>query len=270
MAGVLFVTIGSVNATPYTFSVDQILLLGNVPGFAEDEFDDGIIAPWEIDDPTVIESDGVVTLSNPGDIDTFQVGNYSLTQEESEIRLKDNLGVEDGAGDFLTISKWLPIVPAQTQLYGMRTHLDRPFDVDLGSINIGIVNIGPLFGDFFGVSDGLSIFFQEDLEDIDVEYTQLFPINADDITESIQFSLYFDDSEDLFTGGFSLDDGATFQNPFTPIHVEMSETVFDGWELTAISYDVQNVPEPTTLLLMATGLAGLGFTRRRMAKLLML
>jgi hypothetical protein len=266
MIGVLFITSSSVGATPYAFSVDQILLLGNVPGFAEDEFDDGIIAPWEIDDPTAIESGGVVTLSNPGDIDTSQYGNYLLTEEESEIRLKDNLGVEDGAGDFIVISKWLPILPAQTQLYGMRTHLDRPFDVDLGSINIGIVNIGPLFGDYYGVSDGLSIFFQEYLVDTDVEYTQLFPVDAEDVTDSIQFSLYFDDSTDLFTGGFSLDGGATFQNPFTPVHMQMSETVFDGWELHAISYDVQRVPEPTTLLLTTLGLAGAGFARRRMSK----
>jgi hypothetical protein len=240
-----------------------ILLLGNVPGFAEDEFDDGIMAPWVIDDPTAIESGGVVTLSNPGDIDTFLDGNYLITEEESEIRFEDNLGVEDGAGDFLSLSEWLPIVPAQNQLYAMRIHMDRPLDEDLGSINIGIVNVGPLMGDAHGVPAGLSIFFEENLEASEIENRQIFPVEAEDITDSILFSLYFDDSTDLFTGGFSLDGGAMFQSPFAPIHRQMNEVVFDGWELNAASYDYQTVPEPTTLLLMATGLAGLGFTGRK-------
>jgi hypothetical protein len=263
MIGMLSVTIGRANATPYAFSVDEILLLGNIPGFAEDNFDDGVMAPWEVDHPTAIESSGVVTLSNPGDIDSFQIGNYLITEEVSEIRLIDNLGVENGAGDFVTTSRWLPIVPAQTQLYGMSTYLDSPLDVYTRAINIGIINVGPLFGDIFEAPAGLGIYFQQDLSGIDVEYTQLFPIDADDITDSILFSTYFDDSTDLFTGSFSLDGGATFLSPFTPIYTQMNEAVFDGWELNAISYDVQSVPEPTSFLLMATGLVGVGFCRKK-------
>jgi hypothetical protein len=263
MVCMLFVTIGRANATPYAFSVDQTLILGNVPGFVEDNFDDGVMAPWVIDYPTAIESGGVVTLSNPGDSDSFQIGNYLITEEESEIRLEDNLGVVNGAGDFIATSRWLPIIPAHTQIYGMSTYLDSPLDVYTGAIHIGIINVGPLFGDIFDTPAGLGIFFQEDLEGIDVEYTQLFPIDADDISDSILFSTYFDDSTDLFTGSFSLDGGATFLSPFTPIYTHMNEAVFDGWGLHAISYDVQSVPEPATFLLMATGLAGFGFFARK-------
>jgi hypothetical protein len=47
----------------------------------------------------------------------------------------------------------------------------------------------------------------------------------------------------------------------------MHEAVFDGWELTAVSYEVESVPEPSTYLLMITGLAGLGFTCWRKIKI---
>lgn len=265
--GGLFIVAGRVAATPYAFSVDQIMLQGNVPGFAVDDFDDGIIAPWAISFPTVVESGGVVTLSNPGKIDISLFDNYLVSEEESVLRLNDNLGVIDGAGEFVVQSKWLPIVPAQDQFFSMCTFLDNPFGVELESINIGIFNIDPLLADLFGVPAGLTIFFEESFEEPDMEIRQLFPVAAEDIRDNILFSLYFDDSNDLFTGEFSLDGGATFQSPFDPIYVDMSEVVFSGWAFNAVSHDIQAVPEPSTLLLMTTGLAGLGFARWKKMKI---
>jgi hypothetical protein len=267
MIGVLFITVGRVNAIPYTFSVDQIMLLGNVPGFVEDEFDDGVIAPWEIDHPTAIESGGVVTLSHPGDSESAQFGNYLVTRETSQIRLTDNLGVEDGAGDFLVASRWLQVVPAQNQVFDMRTHLESTLDEDLDAINIGMFNAGPLLAELAGLPTGLNVFFAEDdSEDATPTNTQFFPITAEDIMGDILFSLYFDDSTDLFTGGFSLNGGVTFQHPFTPIHLQMSEVEFDGWELNANAYDVRSVPETSTFLLLATGLISLGLAGREKIK----
>jgi hypothetical protein len=257
MVGALFIMAGRVDATPYSFSVDQAMLLGNVPGFAVDEFDDGVLAPWWVDHPTVIESGGFATLSNPGDFDSTQVGGYLFTEEESELRLSDNLGVIDGAGDFTTISKWLPAVPEQNQMFGMSIHIvDSSFHMDLSSIDIGILNIGPLMADALDLSEGLAIFFNEDSTELNIH---LFPIIAEEITDNLLFSLYFDDSADMFSGEFSLDGGLTYQSPFAPIYTPMDGAVFDGWELYANSYDVAPVPEPSAYLLMLTGLVGLGF-----------
>jgi hypothetical protein len=265
--GALFIFAGHVAATPYSFSVDHIMLLGNLAGFVEDEFDDGVLAPWEVDDPTAIESGGVVTLSNPGNIDSYQIGNYFITEEQSEIRLVDNLGVEDGGGDFIGTSRWLPIVPEPNQLFRMRTYIDYPVSSSEVSIDIGVANIDNLFSDIFGIQAGLSIFAHEQTEDIGGGSIQLFPIAAEDIRDSILLSMYFDDSHDLFRGSFSIDGGVTILSPFDPFSVEMHEAVFDGWELTAVSYEVESVPEPSTYLLMITGLAGLGFTCWRKIKI---
>jgi hypothetical protein len=81
----LVIIVGRANATPYAFSVDQIVLTGNAPGYAEDEFNDGIIAPWLITHSTVTESAGVVTFSNPGVIEISQFKNYLVIDEESEM-----------------------------------------------------------------------------------------------------------------------------------------------------------------------------------------
>jgi hypothetical protein len=151
-------------------------------------------------------------------------------------------------------------------MYGMSTNIDNLFDEDLASINIGIFNIDQLLADIFGVPAGLTIVLQEDLEDTDEEINQLFPVAAEDITDSVLFSIYFDDSHDLFAGGFSLDVGVTFHHPFDSISIDMTEAVFDSWDLNAIAFEVQSVPEPSTCLLMMTGLAGLGFARRKKIK----
>lgn len=122
-----------------------------------------------------------------------------------------------------------------------------------------MANVGPILADIFNLSEGLNIIFESETG----AAPQLFPIAAGDITDNIQFALIFNDDTDLFTGAFSLDGGTTYQNPFNPIYSHLDHAVFADWELNATSIDVQAVPEPTTFLLMATGLVGFDLARRK-------
>lgn len=268
LIGALVLIAGSVNATPYAFSVDQIVLTGNAPGYAEDEFNDGIIAPWLINNPTVTESGGVVTFSNPGVTTINQYNNYLVIDEESEIITNNNLGIEDGLGDFDTTSKWVPILPTQNQLYGMGVHIEKPLHEDSFFINIEVINIGPLMADIFGVSAGLNIMFIQDVDGkaIDEDNLQFYSINAEDVKGNILLSVNFNDGADLFSGEFSLDGGATFLSPFSPISTQMSDAVFENWGLYGDSLDIQTIPESSTILLLTTGLFGLGFVGRKRFK----
>jgi hypothetical protein len=269
LIGALVLMTGSVNATPYAFSIDQIMLTGNVPGYAEDEFNDGIIAPpWLINNPTVRESGGVVTFSNPGVITINQYNNYLIIDEESEIVTDSNLGIEDGLGDFDVTSKWVPIFPTQNQLYGMSVHIAKPLHEDSFFINIEVIDIGPLMADIFGVSAGLNVMFGQDVDgkEIDEDNLQFISIKAEDVTDNILLSMNFNDSADLFSGEFSLDGGATFMSPFSPISTQMSDAVFESFGLYGDSLDIQTIPESSTILLLITGLFGLGFVGRKRSK----
>jgi hypothetical protein len=245
MIGTLLIITSRVDATPFAYSVDQVMVEGNLPGIAIDNFDDGILAPWILDKGTAVESGGVVTLSNPGNVISFLVDHYLVTSEESEITLDDSsVAIEDGAGDFIATSTWVSAVPAQNQRFSMLLDIEQPLGVDFELITLGIVNIGPLLADVLGSSEGLYIGFGNDVVGLTIEKTQLFPIAEGDITGDILFSLIFDDITNQVTGAFSLDGGTTFQSPFDPIYSQISEGVFADWELVATSLDIQVVPEP--------------------------
>ncbi len=106
---------------PFAFSVDRFRVVGNIPGDAVDEFEDGVLAPWLIDSGTAIESNGVVTLSGDGEgLPAFQSGHMKVFADESAIRrYNTNLGVTDGAGNFAATSTWVYVVPGEDQAFSM-------------------------------------------------------------------------------------------------------------------------------------------------------
>ena len=105
--GMLCIMSGYVNAAPFAFSVDRFQVTGNLPVNAVDEFYDGYLSPWIVDNGTAIEGSGVLTLTNPGDINTIQIDNFFITQEESEVYIANTpFMVADGAGDFVATSTW--------------------------------------------------------------------------------------------------------------------------------------------------------------------
>jgi hypothetical protein len=263
--GSLLIMAGRVDATPYSFSVDRFEFVGNLPGYFVDEFDDGVLAPWILSDGTAAESGGVITLSDPGFVSgPVRFKHLFLTTEVSTVFLPVFQLIADGAGDFQATSTWVPVVPAQNQFYSMHAAISTLAGADLQLIELGVTNAGPLIADALGISAGLYITFSTSVGGgIDVP-TQFATIAEGDITGDILLSLFFDDIADQFTGAFSLDGGATVRS-FAPFESRLGEGIFDNWEFAVGSVDAQVIPEPSTLLLLASGLAGLaGFGRKRL------
>ena len=253
--GSLLIMVGRVDATPYSFSVDRFHVVGNLPGDIVDEFDDGVLDPWSIQGGTVVESGGVVTFSDPGEVADYFQDNLHVTQERSSVEVEAATGVfavADGSGDFVVESRWLPVLPDLNLGYGMTFHYP-PSEFD--QVWIGIYNLEalalPLLGAPAGTVSGSYISFIRispgpgtGLGDMTFEY-QGVPVAASDITGDIVFRLLFDDAANSFSATYSLDDGSTFLQPFSPFSIPSltgPEDLFvelGGWSLT-----VQPVSEP--------------------------
>ena len=52
----------------FSYSVDRFEVTGNSQGTRFDEFDDGLVAPWDTFLGTAVEQGGTVTLKNPGTV----------------------------------------------------------------------------------------------------------------------------------------------------------------------------------------------------------
>jgi len=264
---ILFVSVltmsANVNAATYSFSVDSFQMAGNLPVSVVDDFNNGSIAPlWEVFDPTVVESGGTVTFSNPGTtVSSLQIGGLSnISSEMSYIGSTSpgQLQMQNGAGSFLGTSTWISATPNTNQFFTMIIS-NIVADED---ISIFVSNYDSVFANAFGVPQGLSITFGRFKDvatgDFNVQGVSILP---GDITGDILLSLAFDDTTDLFQGAYSLDGGTTFLSPFSAIAA--SSTVQEmGWNLGAESFTV--VPLPSAVWLFGSGLIGLiGIARRK-------
>ena len=81
-------------------------------------------------------------------------------------------------------------------------------------ISLGVANWGPTFADFFDMPSGLGITFYRSTDKLTWQHVL---IDENDLTAPILLKLDFEDSSDEFTASFSLDGGATYQSPFTPL-----------------------------------------------------
>jgi hypothetical protein len=251
----VFLAIGYVKAapTPYVFSVDRFQVERDLSGDVTDEFDDGALFPWSLSNGTVEESGGLLTFSNPGDLTEYHVDGHIVTTEESEVSCSEgSLLVADGAGDFTATVTLTTGAPGPNQFFLLECDLENSAG-NLDDIQIGIFNIEPgiandpdiLPAPFHFYPAGLSITFLND-EDPGVT-PQSALIVPGDIAGDILLSLIFNDEMNQFTATYSLDGGATVLSPFSAIdsHFEQADSM--GWELTAISLDVQSNTLTTTI-----------------------
>jgi hypothetical protein len=255
------------SGTSYTSSLDSTEILGNSFGTFVDNFDDNVLDPsvWGVRNPTVVESGGVVTFSSPGNIRGGCSNGYCMTQESSGIAT-DNHAVFDGQGDFTWTSTWLPGLPNPNQLFGVGFSYACIPGVEQcnGGLGMAVGNIEGIVADILGLSPGLNLFFYGGFQPPQIplyNYAQAFSISPADITGEIVMQLAFNDSTDIVNAAFSLDGGASFLTPFSP--VQTGPIGLGILSAGAQSWSLRSVPEPSTPTLFAVGIVGLGFAYRR-------
>ena len=98
--------------TVFRYQVDSFQLSDPVRGVEVDNFDDGVLYPWVTNGlGTAVESDGVVTLSNPGVHSGFAPLIPDVVLDRSDIFAPTQYAVAKGLGSFEATSTWIPILP---------------------------------------------------------------------------------------------------------------------------------------------------------------
>jgi hypothetical protein len=225
---------GATAAASYSFSLDRFETVGNLPGHAVDEFDDGVV-DWEVHDPTVTEDGGVLTFSTPGNILPFDLPACSGYSEMSYV--SQGAGpflVQNGAGDFVGTSTWIRAIPGPSQFFKM----NFGYGVDGGNVTDGSLklwNFSPWEADCLGIpSAGLYVVWGMSGE-TDTEY-EVLAVSASDITGDVIFEMTFHDADNEITARFSLDGGSTFQTPFQPIPCTWPEEEYGDFGCGAESH----------------------------------
>jgi hypothetical protein len=260
--GLLFITTEHSNAATYAFMIDRFEIVGNSPVHFVDEFDDGTLGgEWFQFRPTVIESNGQLILSSPGQSNLGNLGNLIVQEEATAIESfhPGPLSVQDGAGDFSGISTWLPVLPGVNQMFWMEAfhHIDQD---TTESISIGVSNFESSIADALGFSTtGMGMFFLQQNPDGDL-FVQSTSLDPADVTGNILLQLSFSDNDDLFAGSYSLNGGQAFQGLFTALSPETMEGDFK-WGMHALS--LEPVPIPSAVWLLGSGLLGMIGIRRK-------
>ena len=195
-------------AADYSFKLDRFEVSGQVN--ESDEFDDGLVEPWEIHDPTVEESGGFLSLSSPGTVIGGVLDGFYYLNEMSFIGSNPRFVVENGQGDFTGISRWSPIIPGVNQWYEMEVCYEVQQDPRISiDISVGVANWDSEFAGIMGIDPGLGISFYLSG---DTFIWQHILISEDDLTsaDAVLLKLDFYDDTDEFRAGFSLDGGASY------------------------------------------------------------
>jgi hypothetical protein len=195
----------------YSFYLDRFDVSGQVN--VSDEFDDGVVAPWEIFDPTVVETGGRVSFSSPGTIESGVLDGVNYIVEMSFIGSEylSPFDVENGAGDFTGISRWDAIVPGINQWYAMDVVYEVQQEPHIGiSVSVGVANWDSDFAAIMGIEPGLGISFYRDEEDLLWRHILISEAQLTS-ADAILLKLDFYDDTDEFRAGFSLDNGVTYQ-----------------------------------------------------------
>jgi hypothetical protein len=189
---------------------------GSVGGALDfvDEFDNGTIAPdWAPLLGTAVEASGVVTLRDPGTPIPLPGFNSVVSNIENEE------GLANGAGDFTASAYWLPAVPATDTEFHFQTYAVQGLieAAGLTFTNLSAAAAAAQPGSLAGPAVSQTLTYIGSPSPPPASAT--VAVNPASITGRIVFRLAFDDATDMLTTAFSLDDGATFQSPFPPLHI---------------------------------------------------
>jgi hypothetical protein len=201
----------STAAADYSFYLDRFEVSGQVN--LSDDFDDGVLDPWVIYDPTVEETGGFVSFSNPGTIEDWVLDGVNYVTEMSFIGsgYSSDFVVENGGGDFTAVSRWSPVVPGINQWYEMQVGYEVQQEPHIGiDISVGVGNWDSEFAAIMGIEPGLGISFYRSTDNL---LWRHIPINEADLTsaDAVLLKLDFYDDTDEFRAGFSLDNGVSYQ-----------------------------------------------------------
>jgi len=246
------------NFANFQYQVDYFEIIGNQPGNLRDEFDDGVVAPWHIEEETVSESGGYLNLSTPGILfGPYEINGASWISERSSVRTVDAPGsgfdVIGGAGDFTVTSSWISTPAGQNEFYGMT--LSSETGTSSFDINLNMYNLEPYYANALGIPSGLGIWLLIDTGDLGALSIQA--VSIAEITDDVLFRLDFDDDSDSFLASYSTNGGSSFDT-FSPVSFNLEVDDME-WYLEAEEW----VPEPTTLSLLALGAMLAGRMRRK-------
>ncbi len=254
----LALTVGQTSASPYTFTLERVSLT-TVQGTSVEEFNGSTLgSSWQIGDPTVSVSGGVVTLSSPGELYSDTVNGVPLWFEGTYF--ESTFKMEDGQGDFTAIATWTGAVPGTNQ------HYNVSLDAQSGAVEVAMVfsNFDSAIAAAAGVPAGPAIWFGTSTEGpggVTTSYSGQ-SIDPAEITGAILMRASFDDTLNQLAGSFSLDGGGSFQSPFSAVSFVPSGS---KWGFGAESVSSVPIPAAFWLLGSAIGLAGLSFSRRRVS-----
>jgi len=257
---------GRAGAVPFSFQINRFTVIQGVTVLVNDGFDDGLEPPLgPSDSPTCIltntctyrvptngtfgvndESGSSLTLNNIG------AQNFTFTNGTPGERKGANLRrrINQSSGAFFIEADFAGILPADTQAqFGSREQyrigLSDRFSNSDDNIALSLRNVGGQaqlrFRDISNQINLGSVL----LGSLSPEITLRLDVNASGIVTAS-----FD--ADGSAGGFA----------FTPI--SGSVTIYDGETQTRARFRVLSpIPEPSTMLLLGSGLAGLAFFRWR-------
>jgi hypothetical protein len=152
-------------ASEYSYYVDYFRVDGNLPVAQQDDFNDGNVSPWVVDNGTAEESGGYVNLKTPGDSDVDGAIYEEYTDLETSATSAFRISV--GSGSATATSRWANnVMPSLNQAYMMGADFDfntgDPLNGGDLEFDVGLFNLDQATADALGepgLNAGLSAIF---------------------------------------------------------------------------------------------------------------
>jgi hypothetical protein len=251
--------------TDFSYEIYEFTLEGNLPGSFIDSFDDNsTLDPWFAAMGTVREQGGSLFLESPGTHDdAFNTLFPGVMLDRSDVTSWPALFVADGYGDFLATSVWaanpLPVNGSESMYLLTGDGLGG-----LKGFGLFFTDFGPSVASAFGIEPGLKI-GQAEFDAVEATHeilrydAQYYSVDPTEPMSALFLRIDFDDATNLMTTSFKFNADDPYQAPFLSIEFNPGP----GTSFNLYGDPMSYVPEPSTALLLATGLAGLAAARRR-------